>query len=172
MKTIIKLIVIDIFILFCGVIYGQNSYTALKGSDFVKGLENKDNLRGLLLENHFYLSEKGKIGNTVAGHYEYWQSSVYYVDIMATPGKLNQIEVRVHETMTDIPQHIMLDIKRLFPTKSIEEQDEHLAIIDGTIINKETRCYLKYSRNTDNFQVVIWFDYPYYHFRFQENFPD
>ena len=170
MKAIIKLFTIGIFIFNCVSTYGQNYYTSLKGSDFVKGLENKDNLRGLLLELQFHLSEKGKIGNTVTGYYEYWQSSVYYVDIKTTPGKLNQIEVRVHEAMTDIPQHIMVDIKRLLPNKEINKQDDYSAIIDGTLINKETRFYLKYSRNTDNYEVIIWFDYPYYYFRFQENF--
>lgn len=168
MKINIRLFLIILSLFCCEAAIGQNEWFTLKALHIIKGLDNTEYFREILIANHFNLSEKGKIDNTINGYYEYWKSGIVEVDIQKIPGTQNTIRVRINEALTGVPERFVLGVTQLFPHKKIEKKDENIAILDGTLINKEERYNLIYSRDIDNVVVYAWFHYPDYCFNFQE----
>lgn len=148
--------------------YCQNEFITLSGIHIVKGLDNKDYLREVLGENRFTLVEKGKIENTINGFYEKWQlMSLYYVDIKTIPGKVNMINVYIHQALTGVPERLLADIKQYFPNRQLINREENLIMLDNTILNKEYGYIIQYSREIDNVKIDITFRYPDYFFQFK-----
>lgn len=161
MKTIFNLIVFVVLILYSGINYGQNEFVTLTSSDLIKGLDNKDYLREILIKNGFTKVGKEGIDVTKTGFNEYWQiSSMVYVDIL---DQENTIKVGINEAFTGLPERLI----QSFPHKKIENKDENLSTINVKPINKKTSYSLVYSRDSDKVIVAIWFDYPYYFFEYR-----
>ena len=143
MKTKIKVIVLVISVLYCGITFGQNDYITLTSAHFLKGLDNQDILRAALTENGFTLVKKWKVQNLTGGIYEYWQyDSVLFVDIMLKKGNQNDITLRVYKDFTGLPERMI----ETFPSKNKELRDNYLTDIKVAHIDKQTAYSLKYTR--------------------------
>jgi len=163
MRAKLKLIVFVVSILYCGITYGQNEFVTLTSTQFIKGLDNKDYLRDILIENGFTAARQEKNSISKPKFYESWQyKSLLYVDILDRRGKENLIVVGIHESFTGLPERLL----QSFPRKKIKKRDEQLANIDVTPINKDATYSLIYARDNDKVGVYIWFDYPFYYFQY------
>jgi hypothetical protein len=163
MKILFRLILLVVSILYCGIIYSQNKFITLTSLDFIKGLDNKTYLRGKLIENGLTIVGKSGTGGALTGFYEYWSyKSLLYVDIIYSPGNENTIKIGINDTLAELPKRLI----QSFPHKKVERSDEYLTAVNITPLNKEISYSLKYSRDSDNVRVVIWFDNPYYYFEY------
>lgn len=135
----------------------------LTSSDFIKGLDNKDYLRGKLTDNGFTFVQKSANGNLHDAFFEYWQyKSLLYVDIIYSPGRENIIKVGINESFNGFPDRLL----QTFPRKKMEARDEHVSSIKITPTNKKISYSLIYPRDSDNVRVFIWFDPPFYFFQY------
>jgi hypothetical protein len=160
MKILFKIILIVVSTLYCTITYGQNNFVSLTSSDFIKGLDNKDYLREKLLENGLTLT--GKDGNGVN---EYWSYKTFLlVDIIYSPGNENTIKVGVNDTLAGLPKRLL----QSFPHKNAGISDANLSTVNAEPINKKISYSLKYSRDSDYVNVLIWFDEPYYFFEYNK----
>jgi hypothetical protein len=163
MKTKFKVIVFVISVLYCGITYGQNDFITLTSSQFLKGLDDQDILRNALTENGFTLVKKWKVMNLNGGIYEYWQyDSVLFVDMQLKRGHQNDITLRVYKDFEGLPERLI----ETFPSKNKELRDNYLSKIRVTHIDKNTAYSLKYTKDTENLWVFIWYDDPFYYFEY------
>ena len=59
MRILFRLLVTVVMVLYSSITYSQNDFVTLTSSDFIKGLGNKDFLRGKLKENGYTVVGKG-----------------------------------------------------------------------------------------------------------------
>jgi hypothetical protein len=164
MKRAIRILVFIISVSYCGITYSQNKYITLTSTDFIKGLDNIEYIRGKLIENGLTNIGKSMTGSTIAGLYECWQlKSLLYVDIIYKTATENTIKVGVHETFTGFPERLI----RSFPKKNIGKNNEHIESVNVMPTNKTISYSLTFSKDTDNVNVFVWFDRPYYFFEYK-----
>jgi hypothetical protein len=163
LKKVFRFIVFFVSFFYCGIGYGQNNFIAITSSDFIKGLDNKDFLRGKLTENGFTFVKKIANGNVSDAFFEYWQyKSLLYVDIIYSPGRENIIKVGINESFNGFPDRLI----QTFPRKKMEARDEHVSAIKVTPTNKNISYSLIYHRDNDYVKVFIWFEPPFYFFQY------
>jgi hypothetical protein len=163
MKTKFKLIVLVISFLFCGITYGQEEFLSVTSSQILKGLSNKDYLKGILMQDGFTMIKNWKIRNIKSGIYEYWQfKSEIFFDLIYNSSSESYIIVRVYKDVKDFPERLIAT----FPHKSMGERDDYLTDIKVNHINKKTPYTLYYSQDGKNLGVNIWYDDPYYYFQY------
>jgi hypothetical protein len=164
MKIISKLIILAASILSSGVALGQNEIVTLTSSDFIKGLDSKEYLRGKLKENGYSLGKKATTNIIQNGIIESWHyKSLLYVDIVYGPGQDNTVKVGIHESVADFPNRLL----QSFPHKKVEDPEKNLPAVNIRPINKEISYTLSYPRDSDNVRVIIWYDYPFYFFQYK-----
>lgn len=164
MKTKIKVLVIVISTFFCGITFGQNEYITLTSIQFLKGLDNQDILRDALRENGFVLVKKWKVQNLNGGIYEYWEcDSALFVDMELKRGHQNAITLRIYKDFKGLPERMI----ESFPSKNKELRANYLEHIKVTNIDRKQAYTLLYNKDDENLLVSIWYDDPFYFFKYQ-----
>ncbi len=165
MKILIRLLIVTVLILSCGIISAQNEFITLKSSDFIKGLSNKDFLRSRLRENGYKMSGKTGTESAAGGYYESWTyKNQLFVDIIYTPGEENTIKVGILDTFKGFPDRLIYS----FPRKGGDNEIDHLSVVNKKLANKDVSYSLAYSSDTDKVRVYVWYDSPYYFFQFKD----
>lgn len=163
MKMKFKLIAVVVSVFFFGTTYGQDDFVALTSSQLLRGLKDKDYLSKVLTDDGFNLLKDSKIYTLKTGFYEYWQyKSVIFVDVIYNPSLENYIIVRVHKDYTDISQRLI----QTFPHKRNQEYENHIQNLNFIHINKATAYNLRYTKDSENIGVDIWYDEPFYYFQY------
>jgi hypothetical protein len=154
-----------VLVLYTGITYCQNDFVTLTSSDFIKGLDNKDFLRGKLKENGYTIVGKSGIGKSASGLYESWHvKELLYVDMISDPGAGNTITVAIQENVTGFPERLI----RTFPRKENEQRNAALPSVNVKPVNKDISYSLEFPRDSDNIKVLVWYDAPYYFFQYKE----
>jgi hypothetical protein len=167
MKAKVKVLVFLIAVFYCGITYGQNDYITLTSSQFLKALDDQDVLRKALTDNGFTLVKKWKVKNLSGGIYEYWEyDSVLFVDMTLKRGHQNDITLRVYKDFEGLPERLI----ESFPSKNRELRDNYLTDIKVSHIDKNTAYSLKYAKDTENLWVFIWYEDPFYYFKYISGF--
>lgn len=165
MRILFRLLVIIVLVFYTSISYGQNDFVSLTSSDFIKGLDNKDFLRGKLKENGYTVAGKGVAGVSTKGLYEAWQvKTLLYVDLINNSVEGNIVKIAIRENVTGFPERLI----QTFPRRENEQRNVALTSVNIKPVNKDISYSLVFPRDSDNIQVLVWYDAPYYFFQFKE----
>jgi hypothetical protein len=165
MRIIFRLIMTVILVLYTGITYCQNDFVTLTSLDFIKGLDNRDFLREKLKENGYTAAGKGATSASTKGLYEAWQvKTLLYVDLINNSVEGNIVKVAIHESIAGFPERLI----QTFPRKENEQRNAPLPSVNVKPVNKDISYSLIFPRDSDNIQVLVWYDAPYYFFQYKK----
>lgn len=164
MRILFRFLVTVVLVLYTSITYSQNDFVTLTSSDFIKGLGNKDFLRGKLKENGYTVVGKGGTGKSSGGSYESWHvKELLYVDMISEAGARSTITVAIRENVTGFPERLI----QSFPRKQNEQRNVALTP-NIKPVNKDISYSLVFPGESNNIHVLVWFDAPYYFFQYKE----
>ena len=164
MRILFRLLVTVVLVLYTSITYSQNDFVTLTSSDFIKGLGNKDFLRGKLKENGYTVVGKDGTGKSASGIYESWHvKELLYVDMISDHGAGNTITVAIQENVAGFPERLI----QSFPRRQNEQRNVALTP-NLEPVNKDISYSLIFPGDSDKIHVLVWFDAPYYFFQYKE----